>query len=278
MRQEVEIRIPDPVGLYLIEVEDLQMRRWICPALTLLLVLTVLPACGRQTDSEAASSESSTASGTESTAESGPGDTEPAAEWLVNFGSRALYGRTDPSGGDTFDTAEFTRTDEVEEQDAASYAFALTRSAESEYLSVTGTVTLAKDAATLFDFYIEEDEEGGTEEDPYAGTSDANAYLSEMIAANLAETDKSAPPMTLSVNGIDWKYGFAKRTEEEGGSSVLNFYAFSLPEDMVVYINAGAYVSGGDNADEILDKIGEEYTEWLKSLKLGEAEAIPEEQ
>ena len=256
------------------------MKRWLGLALMLLLFLTVASACGEREESRDTSSESRTVeSSTEkiSTEENSREESGTEPEWLVNFGDRALYGSLERTKDDTFDAVDLTRTDDEEEQEAASFAFALSRSTDSEYLSVTGSVAMVNDAAALFDFYIEEDEEGETA-DPYADTSDAGTYLSDMITALLAETDENAELKTLSANGIDWKYGFAAYTQEEGGSSVLNFYAFACPEDLVIYVNAGAYVSGGDHADTILEKAEEGYTEWLKSLKTGEAELLPEDE
>ena len=96
------------------------MRRWFCLALTLLLALTVLAACGKP-DSGAASSESSSVPGTESSEESGPGDTSAAKETaaLLALRGKTLYGPTEEAYAEKFDEVRVQRPEEAEGADGA---------------------------------------------------------------------------------------------------------------------------------------------------------------
>lgn len=205
---------------------------------------------------------------TADTSENAAPESITGVRMLLAFGDKELAGFGTGNWAEQMTSVEEVATEEMEDADRAALSFSLKKEGES-YLAVTGTISMGQDVTKLFDFATEEeytDEEDAVAEDPYAGASDTEGFLSSAAAAYLSDTEDAA--LTESAEGaLRWRYGFSE-TEKEGDTAAIRFCAFTVEDGVYIYITGGAFSSGAEDADTELNRVREELMKWLTELSV----------
>lgn len=203
---------------------------------------------------------------------------------MLSLNGKTLTGSTEQLLAGGFASVSVTRSaDGDEEASSASLIFSLEKPmGEEGVMTVTGSLTMAKDASVLFDIPVEEEEEWTEEDDAspeeeaaeeeeepdhqILSAEEAAELLTTIMGNSLSATEAGATLKTENTGSLTWQYGAAKAVSGKDDYSVLNYSASCEAEGVLLYLNAGAMVKGAEDAAEQLAKTEEGLGAWMKSL------------
>ena len=222
------------------------MKRFLALGVILLLLAALISACGKDEDSE------STPASTEVTP-SGQDEAEGALRTLAAWDKFTLYGPLKDALCGGFEQLSLSGPRSAEDATAASVSFTLGKPRDGGYLKLAGSVYLGKDASSLVDLDLDEDE---AEVDPDALLFDAAADKIKDSGGSVQQKEN---------NGIAWNYGFAENSE--GDAAVLHLFAWAKLDGGLLYVD----ITAADQKGGSLAAMKQPMENWLLRLTLGTA-------